>query len=487
VVDHGSEVERKWRLKFQLARLEELLPDGRVRCHLSPRNCTMREGQDGFCKVRGVRNGRLVTMNYGKSVHPTQETIETEAINHYAPGAGILSCGNIGCMMSCSYCHNWRTSQARHAVDSDIFEITPEDAVHIALKRNLPIISFTYNDPVVWHEWVIDTARAAHEAGLVTLYKSAFYITHEAIEELLPHIDIFSISLKSMDEHYYKKYTAGRLEPILEGIQQVQESGRHLELSTLMITDISDNEKTARRVADWVLTELGPSVPLHFVRFHPDFRMRNTIRTPIPRLERAREISIEMGIEHVYLGNVYDTPFSNTYCRSCGAELVRRYGLNAQIKGLDQIGHCAACGTDAHFKFLPPRIFNGARNLTAAVAGKEHVFDWHGDIRSLHAQLYNPSGSFLTAWYRHRYRNAATADWNAIPMDPGDSWRFIIAKCSPDDLGAEFVVPETMKTNLHEVFDRAHFPTVTIEEAPAVSDVSPFPIFQKHRPRMVGG
>jgi pyruvate formate lyase activating enzyme len=155
---------QNWRLKFQQARLEELLPDGRVRCHLSPRNCTLREGQDGFCKVRGVRNGRLITMNYSKSVHPTQETIETEAVNHFAPGAGILSCGNIGCMMSCSYCHNWRTSQAKHVRDTDIFELTPEGAV----RRNLPVISFTYNDPVVWHEWVIDTARLAHEAGIVT-------------------------------------------------------------------------------------------------------------------------------------------------------------------------------------------------------------------------------------------------------------------------------------------------------------------------------
>jgi pyruvate formate lyase activating enzyme len=469
---------QNWKSKFQQARLEELLPDGRVRCHLSPRNCTLREGQDGFCKVRGVRDGRLVTMNYSKSVHPTQETIETEAVNHFAPGAPILSCGNIGCMMSCSYCHNWRTSQAAHVKDSDIYELTPEGAVEIALRRNLPVISFTYNDPVVWHEWVVDTARLAQEAGIVTLYKSAFYITPEAIAELIPHIDIFSISLKSMDPHYYKKYTAGRLEPVLDGIRQVYRSGRHLELSTLMITDISDNEETARNVAGWVLDKLDSTVPMHFVRFHPDFRMRNSQRTPIPRLERAREIALEMGMEHVYLGNVYDTPFSNTFCRGCGAQLVTRYGLNAQATGLDQSGHCRACGRDAHFKSIAAAapVMTGK---SAGAAGARHVFDWHGDIRSLHVQLSNPSREPLVASYRHRYSSRPEGEWKTIPMLPGESWRFILAKTALDDLGPEIVVPEAMTTNLHEVFDRAHFPTVTIDEAPSAGDVSPFPIFQK--------
>jgi pyruvate formate lyase activating enzyme len=414
-------------------------------------------------------------------VHPTQETIETEAINHYAPGAGILSCGNIGCMMSCSYCHNWRTSQAKHVVDSDIYEMSPQEAVDIAQRRDLRVISFTYNDPVVWHEWVVDTAREAKKAGTVTLYKSAFYITAEAIEELIPHIDIFSISLKSMDPHYYKKYTAGRLEPVLEGIKQVYKSGRHLELSTLMITDISDNEETAHKVAQWVLTELGPTVPMHFVRFHPDFRMRNTIRTPIPRLEHAREIAIEMGAEHVYLGNVYDTPFSNTRCNGCGAELVTRYGLNAHVKGLDQNGLCTACGRDAHFKFLPPSPPNGAAKPAAGVSGQTHTFDWHGDVRSLHVQFANPSAGALNAWYRCRYNGGNASPWKTVPMRPGESWRFIIAKSSSDDIGPEIVVPEQMKSNLHEVFDRAHFPTVTIEEAPLSGDVSPFPIFQKRQ------
>lgn len=470
---------KNWKLKFQQARLEEILPDGRVRCHLSPRNCTMKEGQDGFCKVRGVRNGRLVTMNYGKSVHPTQETIETEAVNHFAPGAKILSFGNIGCMMSCSYCHNWRTSQAKHVVDSDIFEVSPQQAVEMALRRGLKVVSYTYNDPVVWHEWVIDTSRLARQAGLINLYKSAFYITPEAIDELIPHMDIFSISLKAMDAHYYKKFTAGRLEPVLDGIKQVYKAGAHVEISNLMITDISDDEDSARRIAEFTLRELDDTVPLHFVRFHPDYRLRDTTRTPIPRLVRARELAMEMGVKHVYLGNVYDTPASNTFCNGCGAELVNRYGLNARAIHLDDWGCCSRCGLDAHFKHVKLAAQETTPSFDGQPEGRHHSFDWHGDIRSLHIQLKNPTDGELVAWHRRRMQDGQSGPWQPVRLIPGESWRFIVAKSLHDELGPEIVVPEQLQTNIHEVFDRAHFPTVTIDEAPSAGDVTPFPLYLK--------
>jgi pyruvate formate lyase activating enzyme len=467
---------------YQQARLEQILPDGRVRCHLSPRNCTLREGQNGFCKVRGVRNGRLVTMNYGKSVHPTQETIETEAVNHFAPGAAIMSFGNIGCMLSCSYCHNWRTSQAKHVVDTDIFHVSPEDAVDMAIRRGIKVISYTYNDPVVWHEWVIDTARLARQAGLINLYKSAFYITEEAIDELIPHMDIFSISLKAIDPHYYKKFTGGRLEPVLNGIKQVYRSRAHLELSNLMITDISDDETSARKIAQFLLDDLDDTVPLHYVRFHPDYRMRDTIRTPIPRLERARAVAIEMGVQHVYLGNVFDNPAGNSYCRGCGAELVNRYGLNAVVMNMDDRGHCTQCGRDAHFKHVGLSRNQGLPYRPASPQGERHAFDWHGDIRSLHIQLKNPMSADMAVWHRRRFEGGRTGAWETVPLRPGESWRFIISKSALDELGPEVIVPAHIESNIHEVFDRAHFPTVTIDEAPSGGDTTPFPLYQSVKP-----
>lgn len=467
-----------WKERTHPANLEELLQDGTVRCHLSPRNCLIKEGGHGFCGVRANRNGRLVSLNYGKGVHPTEETIETEAVNHFAPGERILSLGNIGCMLNCSYCHNWKTSQARFVSDKDVHYFTPEQVVETAERHGIRCLSWTYNDPVVWQEFIIDTARIAKERGMINLYKSAFFITPEAVEELLPYMDIFSISIKSMSPEYYRKITTGWLEPVLEATKQVFKAGKHVEVSTLMVTDLSDDEETAEKVANWVVGELDSSVPLHLVRFHPDYKYTDTIRTPIPRLERAREIARNLGVEHVYLGNVYDTPYSTTFCNGCNAQLVTRYGLNAKVIGLDERGHCTGCGLDAHFKLMPPANQPEEVDNLPATDLQTRSFDWHGDIRSLHARIVNPTQSPNRIFFRRKNLSGPTK-WRVVRLQPGESYRFIIAKSSMDELGPEIAMPADFESNLHEVFDRAHFPTVAVEEAAAESDITPLPAFAK--------
>lgn len=468
----------KWRESAHPALLEERLENGVVRCHLSPRNCVIKEGQHGFCGVRENRGGRLVTLNYGKSVHATEETIETEAVNHFAPGERILSMGNIGCMMNCSYCHNWKTSQAKYVSDKDVYYYSPEEVVNIALRHGIRCLSWTYNDPVVWQEFVIDTAKLAQRAGLINLYKSAFYISEEAVDQLLPYMDIFSISIKSIDPEYYKKFTTGRLEPVLAATRQVHKAGKHLEVSTLMITDISDNEDTARKVTNWVLTELDSTVPVHFVRFHPDYKMRDTIRTPVDRLQAARKVAIEMGLEHVYLGNVYDTPHSNTYCGQCDALLVTRYGLNARITGLNEKGHCIKCGRNAHFKLMPAS--NPIPSVGHLPSGEMKVksLSWHGDIRSAHVQVYNSNEQPVAIYQRRRYSTGAEEPWKVVDLKPKESYRFITAKSTPDEIGPEVAIPTGVESNLHEVFDRAHFPTLAVEEVGvAARDIAPLPLY----------
>lgn len=465
-----------WRETHQPAGLEERLENGIVKCHLSPRNCVIREGQHGFCGVRGNRSGRLVTFNYGKAVHATEETIETEAVHHFAPGERILSMGNIGCMLNCVYCHNWKTSQSRHVADADIHHYTPEMVIDIAKRHNIRVISWTYNDPVVWHEFILDTAKLAKQEGMINLYKSAFYISPEAVDELLPHIDIFSISVKSMSPEYYRKMTTGRLEPVLAATRQVFEAGKHVEVSTLMITDISDDVGTAQAVADWVLNRLGSHVPVHFVRFHPDYKLRDTIRTPIPRLEAACRAAVDMGLEHVYMGNAYDQPWSNTYCRGCGVELINRYGLNAAIVGLDERGACRACGRSAHMTLLPA----AARQTEAGAPDGSYAtrdFTWHGDIRSLHAQVRNESADTRFVFHARRVAEGQPTAWTRVPLGPGESYRFIIAKSRPDELGPTIALPPGVVSNLHEVFDRAHFPTVSADAAPPPGDVTPLPLY----------
>ncbi|GAA2416412.1 hypothetical protein GCM10010420_53250 [Streptomyces glaucosporus] len=470
-----------WNREPRPARLEERLDDGVVRCRLSPRNCRIRPGQHGFCMVRANRDGRLVTLNYGRSVHATEETIETEAVFHYAPGARILSMGNVGCMLNCDYCHNWKTSQARHVEDKDVHHYTPEEVVDIAVRHGIEVISWTYNDPVVWHEFVVETAALAKAAGIVNLYKSAFFISGEAIEELIPVIDIFSVSIKSLDPKYYRRITKGWLEPVLEGTEQVFRAGRHVEVSTLMVTDLSDDEKTARDMAAFVGERLSPEVPTHFVRFHPDYKMTRTVRTPVDRLERARRAALDMGLHHVYLGNVYDTESTDTRCRRCGTLQVTRYGLSADLVGLDGDGDCAGCGAPAPLTLLPgarhrPRVAEPPSDEDLDVAH----FDWHGDIRALHVQVRNASDAPARVYHRRYGDPAAAPDWDVIDLAPRESFRYIAAKSTPDETGVQVAVPRRCTSSLHQVFDRAHFPTVEADAGALNEDVSPLPLF---RPR----
>ncbi|MDA0564236.1 AmmeMemoRadiSam system radical SAM enzyme [Streptomonospora sp. S1-112] len=468
---------RKWRESGYPARLAEKLPDGVVRCHLSPRNCKIRPGQHGFCMVRANRGGELVSLNYGRSVHATEETIETEAVFHYEPGARILSMGNIGCMLNCDYCHNWKTSQARFVEDKDVFHYTPEEVVDIAERHGIQVISWTYNDPVVWHEFVSETARLASDRGIVNLYKSAFFISPEAVAELLPVIDIFSISIKSMDPKYYRRVTKGWIEPVLEATEQVYRSGRHVEVSTLMVTDLSDTEQNARDMARFVGERLGPEVPTHFVRFHPDYKMTDTVRTPVERLERARRVALDMGLEHVYLGNVYDTESTNTWCRSCGLLQITRYGLNARLVGLTPGGACAGCGTDARVRRLPHPAAPPAV-LPDLPAGERHDsarFDWHGDIRAVHVRVVNTADSPRAVFHRRLRRDHPDTGWTRIPMAPRESYRFISAQSFDDETGVVVAVPDGCTSSLHQVFDRAHFPTTEASAGTVNADVTPLP------------
>ncbi|WP_306367532.1 AmmeMemoRadiSam system radical SAM enzyme [Nocardiopsis sp. CC223A] len=471
--------KKAWQEHGYPAQLAEQLGDKVVRCHLSPRNCKIRPGQHGFCMVRANRGGELVSLNYGRSVHATEETIETEAVFHYEPGARILSMGNIGCMLNCDYCHNWKTSQARFVEDKDVFYYTPEEVVDIAERHGIQVISWTYNDPVVWHEFVTETARLAKSKGIINLYKSAFFISPEAVEELIPVIDIFSVSIKSMDPKYYRKITKGWIEPVLEATEQVYRAGRHVEVSTLMVTDLSDSEQNARDMAGFVGERLGPEVPTHFVRFHPDYKMTNTIRTPVERLEHARRVALDMGLDHVYLGNVYDTESTNTWCRGCGLLQITRYGLNAQLIGVTPDGRCSECGLDAHIKRVPDPVAAQAPldELPTHETYDSARFDWHGDIRAVHVQVENTGDRPQEVFHRRVRRDNPDTGWTRIALAPQESYRFISAESFNDEIGVVVAVPNGCTSSLHQVFDRAHFPTTEAAAGTQNADITPLPLY----------
>lgn len=468
--DKLKTVPRNLSRSFHPARLWDPLERGRVQCHLSPRECRIPAGGLGFCGVRYNDGGKLVTLNYGKSVPMTQETIETEAVYHYAPGAKILSMGNIGCMMKCDFCHNWQTSQARLARDQDIVAYSPAEVVDYALRHGIRILSWTYNDPVVWHEFVIDTARLAKKHGLKNLFKSAFYIGPKAVDELLEVIDIFSVSLKSLNDAHYRKHTGGRLEPVLDAIRQVYRargtdgSGPHLELSNLCVTDRNDNLEDSDRVARWLLDNLDADIPLHYVRFHPDYKYTSVGRTSIPFLEAARRSALDLGVRYVYVGNVFDTPSVNTCCAACGERLVQRYGLTATT--FLRQGRCPRCARPA--PIVLPWEGDGVTHHEpddAPLAELTHEF--RGAVQSIHIQQDDESSVYF---------QFVDAGGNPIGARARSSCRrFLVSKASADAAGVRIQFRPGRVPRILEVYDRAHFPTVDVTTGIAVSDDTPRP------------
>lgn len=455
-------IDRRLHLEARPAKFFKKLEDNSVSCYLCPRHCTLKPEQNGFCQVRGNRNGELKTFNYGVSVQITEELIETEAVLHYAPGSKILSLGNVGCMMNCSFCHNWKTSQAKFVEKENIRFYSPEYVVETAIKKGIKVLSWTYNDPVVWHEFVYDTAVLAKKAGLINLYKSAFYIGPEAVSELLEVIDIFSLSLKSMDSDFYKKVTKGRLEPVLDAIKQIYNDGRrHLEISNLVVTGMNDNLTEIDKVINWVKSELDDNVPIHFVRFHPDYKYTNVERTSISFLKSARMRAKEQGLKNVYLGNVFESgEHLNTNCLHCGALQVERFGISSKIVGIKDDGKCSQCNKQSLVKqpYLD-KVQNVVQKDLKNLNKITH--QWVGDINSIHVSIINStdSDSFFAA---AKEVDSKDADYRLVLAK--DESRFLISR-KPGETYINLFMPMDLEVKVLGVLDRAHFPTETPVES----------------------
>jgi pyruvate formate lyase activating enzyme len=369
-------------------------------------------------------------------------------------------------MLKCDFCQNWQTSQARLARDSDVARYTPEGVIDYALRHGIRILSWTYNDPVVWHEFVMDTARLARQAGLKNLYKSAFAIGPEAIAELLEVMDIFSISLKSMDAAFYRKFTRGELQPVLDGILQVYGArrggqGPHLEISNLCLTGRNDNLAEARRVADWMLDKLDDRIPLHYVRFHPDYLYTHVERTSVEFLESARRQALDAGVKFVYLGNTSGTTSVDTFCPSCGQTVIRRSGEKLE-QAHDQ-GRCGRCGHQLPLFDLPPAAPPALPADTRTVRSVTHAF--RGAIGAAHVE------QTTEALVRYVF-----LDKDGTELGGGHSscLRFLVTRPGPRAAALRVDLETAGEIRILEVFDRAHFPTATVQQSENSScDVPP--------------
>jgi pyruvate formate lyase activating enzyme len=312
-----------------------------VQCELCPRRCMIGPGKRGFCRVRENRNGVLYSLTYGRPCSINREPIEKAPFFHFLPGKQRLTLATVGCNQRCKYCQNWEISQASpEEVPSE--NLSPAEIVALTEKLKLPIICFTYTEPVVFYEYMFDIARLARAKKIKTAMVSGGYINPQPLKELCQVMDAIKIDLKGFTPEFYQEVCSSTLEPVLEAAKTVAESGCHLELVNLVVPGYNDDTTTIRKMCLWIKENLGDTIPVHFTRFHPDYRLLNSPATPLPTLEGAIRIARQCGLKFVYIGNVPGHKDENTYCSNCGKLLIRRQGFSVLENNI-VAGRCRFC------------------------------------------------------------------------------------------------------------------------------------------------
>jgi pyruvate formate lyase activating enzyme len=347
-----------------------LQEDGRIHCDLCPRDCVLKEGQRGHCFVRQAVGGHMVLTTYGRSSGFCVDPIEKKPLNHFFPGTSVLSFGTAGCNLACRFCQNWDISKSREW-DTLAAQATPEAIAHKAAALGCRSIAFTYNDPVIFAEYAIDTAAACHALGIQTVAVTAGYISEQAWAEFFAAMDAANVDLKGFTEDFYRKLAHGHLQPVLDTLRYlVHETKVWVEITTLLIPGHNDSDEEIRSECEWIANFLSPDVPLHFTAFHPDYKMLDTPATPPSTLSRARHIALDVGLHFVYTGNVHDTAGGSTYCPSCHSLLIERDWYQLGTYNLTRDGHCGRCGVaiPGHFDAHPGDW--GPRRLPVSFAAR---------------------------------------------------------------------------------------------------------------------
>ena len=332
-------------MKQPSARWWHPLPDGRLQCDLCPRDCQLHEGQRGACFVRQMQGGQMQLSTYGRSSGFCIDPIEKKPLNHFYPGSSILSFGTAGCNLACKFCQNWDISRA-HDMDRLQALASPASIATAARQHGAASVAYTYNDPVIFAEYAIDTAQACRELGLYNVAVTAGYIHPAPAREFFACMDAANVDLKAFTDHFYHQLCAGRLQPVLDTLAYIHyETDCWLEITTLLIPGHNDSDGELSQLSTWIAHELGPNVPLHFTAYHPDWKLLEAPPTPPATLSRARQIALAAGLHYVYTGNVHDQLGGTTYCPQCRAPLIERDGYDIPRYTLTANGHCPHCAT----------------------------------------------------------------------------------------------------------------------------------------------
>ena len=346
------------------------LDDGRVQCDVCPRACKLRDGQRGLCFVRGAEAGRIKLFSYGRSSGFCIDPIEKKPLNHFLPGTSVLSFGTAGCMLACKFCQNWDMSKSRE-MDTLADRASPGDLAAAARRLGCASIAFTYNDPVVFMEYAIDTAQACREAGIRSVAVTAGYMCAQPRVELYRHMDAANVDLKGFTERFYYKVCGGELGAVLETLEYLKhETSVWFEITTLLIPGENDSDSEIDQMTQWIAAKLGADVPLHFTAFHPDWKMLDKPPTPAATLTRARRIALANGLHFVYTGNVHDREGGSTWCAGCGTCLIERDWYQLGDWKLTDSGTCQNCGAQIPGVFAGAPGNWGARRVAVRLAAR---------------------------------------------------------------------------------------------------------------------
>jgi len=323
------------------ARFYDKLPYKKIKCKLCPRECVIDDRERGYCGVRENRGGTYYSLVYARVCAAHVDPIEKKPLFHFLPGSMAFSVATAGCNVNCKMCQNWDISQSRPEQLNSTY-LPPKRLAGLARQYQCPSIAYTYSEPVVFCEYVLDSAEAGRDAGVKSVVVSGGYIQEEPLKQMCRRVDAIKIDLKGFTEKYYGQVVHGELKPVLNALVSIRKQGVWNEVVYLVIPTLNDSDAEFRGLAGWVKAELGPDVPLHFSRFHPDYLLKNLPPTPVATLERAKAICDAEGLHYVYIGNVPGHPAESTWCPKCRRAVVERAGFTVRAMHLDK-GKCRFC------------------------------------------------------------------------------------------------------------------------------------------------
>lgn len=329
-----SHVEAKYYKKLEHKEIE---------CELCPRQCKVGDRERGYCGVRENQDGVYYTLVHSRPCSVHNDPIEKKPLFHFLPGTDAFSIATAGCNLNCKFCQNWEISQVRPE-QVRAYDLPPEEVAALAQETGCKSIAYTYSEPIIFYEYMLDCAVAGKRRGIRSVVITAGYINHDPWIELIREVDAIKVDFKAFTEEFYHEICRGKLGPVMDALVDLAKSGVWYELVYLVVPTLNDDMGDLRRMSQWLVKELGPDVPIHFTRFGPQYLLKNLPPTPISTLEQAREIALDEGMNFVYIGNVPGHRGEHTYCPGCKGVVIERVGYHITKMNISG-GKCKSCGT----------------------------------------------------------------------------------------------------------------------------------------------